>query len=560
MALFAVAGLPALAQVRPDAGTLLESPSTTPVLPPQGGPPLTLPAPRRAVPGPAAVRMVPAAFRFTGNTVFSQEELAPLVAGRLGQPTDLAGLTEAANAVSAYYRSRGYLLTEAYLPEQAFSAAGGTVTIAVIEARVGRVTVQREGSGLSDGFAESLVASHLKPGDAVTDYALDKSVLLLRDLAGYDASATVEPGERVGEANILVMVRAKDPQAEGSVSVDNHGARAAGAARASANASLNNLLGRGDVLAVSAQQADQRGSDLYRVGYTVPVGTDGARVGLSVMRLDYALGKQFEVLGATGKADILALTVSRPFVRSRTTNVYGVLTAEQKKLQDQTTNPVLKSEREIVSLRLGVAGNFTDALGAGTALNNYAATATLGKLKLSPADLALDAATPGGLQTAGVFNKINLEYQRAQYLEGASSLHFMAQAQLASKNLSSAEKMALGGPNGVRGYPVGEGIGDAGALMSLEYRYQVPTSVRGAPLSLLAFYDFGQVRFNQNGSSVPGAANSISLGSIGIGATLGQAGRFLLKTYLAWPTTPASPTTGDPERVPRAWLSAQTWF
>ncbi|MBW8721862.1 MAG: hypothetical protein JF626_08350, partial [Polaromonas sp.] len=113
---------PALAQTRPDAGTLLESPGPLPSLPPRSSPPLELRQPQATVPAAGSARITPAAFSFTGNTVFSGELLASLLARRLHQPTDLAGLTEAANTISAYYRQHGYLLTQAYLPEQAFSA------------------------------------------------------------------------------------------------------------------------------------------------------------------------------------------------------------------------------------------------------------------------------------------------------------------------------------------------------------------------------------------------------------------------------------------------------
>ncbi len=549
----------ALAQTRPDAGTLLEPASPLPLLPPRSSPPVELRQPQAAVPAAGTARITPAAFSFTGNTVFSGELLAALLAPRLQQPTNLAGLTEAANTISAYYRQNGYLLTQAYLPEQAFPTEGGTVTIAVLEARVGRVTVRVEGTGISKAFAEDLVAGQIQPGDAVTEYALDKPVLLLRDLAGYEAGATVQPGERVGQADVLITVQAKGPLFDGSVSVDNHGARAAGAARATLNGNVNNLLGRGDVLALSAQQINQAGSALYRLGYTVPVGAYGTRLGVSLARLDYALGKQFEALGASGRADIAGVSVSHPLLRGRTTNLYGLVSAEQKKLVDEIRTPALKSERNILALRVGLAGNFTDGLAGGSGLNSYAANATFGRLTLNAADQLLDDGL-GGLRTAGGFGKLNLEYQRGQYFDAAFSLHVAAQAQLASKNLSSAEKMALGGPNGVRGYPVGEGVGDAGFLLNLESRYQFPQAPWGEPLTLLAFYDFGRVRFNQNGPTVPGNANTLSLGSFGVGATLGRPGKFLIKTYLAWRTTPAQPSTGDPDRAPRAWLSVQTWF
>lgn len=555
--------VPALAQarvdVRPDAGTLLEPQGSLPLLPPRSGPLPELTPPRVAEPAAGTARITPAAFSFSGNSVFSSEALAALLSSRLHRSTDLAGLTDAANAVSALYRQNGYLLTQAYLPEQAFPAEGGTVAITIIEARVGRVTVRVDGAGISKTFAEELVGGQLRSGDAVTEYALDKPVLLLRDLAGYDAGATVEPGDRLGLADVLITVQGKGPRADGSVSVDNHGARAAGAARVTLSANLNNLLGRGDVLALSTQQSDQAGSTLYRAGYTVPVGAYGTRVGVSAVRLDYALGKQFEPLGASGRADILGLSLSHPLLRGRASNLYGLISAEQKKLVDETRTPALKSERDIAALRLGLAGNFIDELAGGSSLNNYAVNATFGRLTLNAADQALDDGL-GGLRTAGGFSKLNLEFQRSQFFDAAYSFHVAAQAQLASKNLSSAEKMVLGGPNGVRGYPVGEGVGDAGFLLNLESRYQLAPTVWGEPLTLLAFYDHGRIRFNQNGPTVPGNANTLSLGSVGVGATLGQPGKFLVKTYLAWRTTTALPSTGDPDRAPRAWLSVQTWF
>lgn len=558
-----ISAAPALAQTRPNAGTLLEQQSPTPVLPRQGEPKIDLPDAKPAAAVGANIRVTPKAFRFTGNTLFTSDQLGRLLARFVDQPLDIAGLTAAANTVSTFYRSNGYLLTEAYLPEQALAPTGGTVTIRVIEAKIGRTTVEVQGGGhhISKSFAEEVMARHLVRGDAVTEYSLDKPVLLLRDLAGYDASAVVEPGDNPGEANVRVAISSRGPRAEGSVSVDNHGASAAGAVHATVNLNINNLIGHGDVLSLGGQLSDQSGSNLYRMGYTLPVGGWGTRVGLNAARLNYALGKQFAALGATGRADLFGISVSHPLVRGRETNLYVQASADQKRLADETATPVLKTEREIVSLRAGVAGNFVDRLAGMTASNTYSFNSTFGQLKLDSAELALDQGF-GGLRTAGAFRKLNADYQRTQFFGGGSSLYFTAQTQLASKNLSSAEKMALGGPNGVRGYPVGEGIGDSGAMFSLEYRYQLPpaVSVLSEPVNLLAFYDYGQVRLNQDGPSVAGAANSVTLGSAGVGFVVGRAGNFLVKTHLAWRTTPALPTTGDADRSPRAWLSAQKWF
>ena len=545
---------------RPDAGTLQEPQRQIPLLPRTGAPQIGLPDPKSATSLPDSVRLVPAAFRFTGNTVFDQETLASLLKQHVNQPGTLTKLTEAAGLVSRYYRSRGYLLTEAYLPEQAFAATGGTVTIAVVEARIGKVVVQVEGDHGSSSFARRVANANLLPGTLITEYLLDKPVLLLRDLAGMEASATVQPGDALGLADVLVSVRSEGRRVNGSVGLDNFGARAAGSVHATGNVNVSNLLGRGDIFSLRAQLSDASRSSLYRFAYAVPVSVEGAQLTLSAARTDYALGKQFAALGATGKADVLGVSLTRPLIRSRDNNVYGLFSLEQKKFTDLIARPANHSERRIASARLGLLGNFVDSVGDADGSSSYAITLSRGKLGLDAASQGFDQGF-GGLRTAGSFSKVNLEFQRAQFFANPSSFHVNFQAQLASKNLASAEKMSLGGPTGVRSYPVGEGIGDAGLLVNLEYRYQLPApmSLAGQPVSLAAFYDYGTVRFNQDVMGLAGP-NRQALGAVGVGALAGRVNNFLISTYLAWRTTPTGPTTGDPDRSPRAWVTAQKWF
>lgn len=509
---------------------------------------------------PDSPRITPSTFRFSGNTVFDDGVLSALLAAYRGRPTNLAGLTEAAGAVSQYYRDKGYLLTEAYLPEQAFQASGGTVLITIVEARIGKVRVELEGEHGSSSFARRVATANLVPGTLITGDLLEKPVLLLRDLAGVDASATVQPGELTGQADVLVTVRAQLRQVAGSVALDNAGARAAGAARVSGQLQVAGLLAVGDALGIRTQTSEASRSSLYRLAYSLPVHTSGTQLSLSTANTDYALGKQFAALGATGKARVLGVLLTHPFVRTRDNSVYGVLGAEDKKFTDMIATPFNESERRIASARLGVLGNFNDSsLGAGGA-SSYSLTSTHGRVRMDTASLGFDQGV-GGLQTAGAFTRLNLEFQRAQFFNNPSSLHLSLQAQLASKNLASAEKMALGGPAGVRGYPVGEGIGDTGMLVNLEYRYQLPATLAlaGEPVSVAAFYDYGTVKFNQDAMGIAGPSR-IALGSVGIGALAGRVNNFLISAYLAWRTTAALPTTGDPDRSPRAWVSAQKWF
>lgn len=546
---------------RPDSGTLQELQRQIPLLPQPSASPINLPQAKPVVTGSPTPSITPAAFRFEGNTVFSSETLVAQLAKSIDLPTDLAGLNALVGLISRYYRSQGYLLTEVYLPEQAIKATGGTVSIAVIEARVGSVHVRVEGDKESASYARTLVATHLKPGALITEQLLDKPVLLLRDLAGMDASSMVEPGAQVGQVNVTVTLHPEGTQVRGSIGSDNFGSRATGALRLSNTLNLINLVDRGDVLSVQAQASEASLSHLYRLAYSVPVVSDGTRLSISVARADYTLGKQFTALGASGEADILSLSLIRPLIRSRENNLYALFGLEHKKFRDYIATPTNESERQIASARFGLLGNFADhAVGAGGS-SSYALSLLFGRAELDAISLGFDQG-PGGPQTAGEFHKLNLELQRVQFFGTSSSVHLNLQAQLASKNLNSGEKMALGGPTGVRGYSIGEGIGDSGLLLNLEYRYQLPALVAlaGESISLTAFYDYGTVQFNQDGDIFAGVPNRIALDAVGMGILAGRSDHFLIAAHLAWRVNPATLSTGNLDRSPRAWISVQKWF
>lgn len=439
--------LPVVAQqVRPDAGTLLEPNRQIPVLPATGGaPPVAVPQAPPVAGFDKSVRLTPAAFRFQGNTVFDEATLAAVVAPFTGKQTGMDGLFEAAAAVKRHYRDRGYLLTEAYLPAQKFAETGGTVLIQVLEARLGKTRVVVEGAGVSEALATQIVQSQLLPGSLITADQLEKPVLLLRDLAGVDASATVEPGGAEGEADVIVTVKPTGSKFAAVVGLDNMGPRSAGRVRTYIDASLSNLTGRGDVLSARAQVSERSASELYRVGYSTTVGGYATRLGINVARADYVLGKEFAALGASGKVDVLAASVTQPIIRSRTANLYAELTAERKDFDDRTTTPVSANDRRINLLRLGVVGNFIDSLGTDS-FSSYALSLTRGTLHLDAASQALDQSI-FGLRTAGSFSKVNVELQRTMFLSAAARVNVSVQGQIRVQKSHLGRKALPGRPH-----------------------------------------------------------------------------------------------------------------
>src|SRR6185503_11804952 len=170
--------------------------------------------------------------------------------------------------------------------------------------------------------------------------------------------------------------------------------------------------------------------------------------------------------------------------------------------------------------------------------------------------------------TQGNFNKWNVDVRRQQRVTDDASVLLSVSGQIANRNLASAEKTSLGGPNGVRAYPVGEATADSGLVTQVELRYIVPgTKILGGDLSFLAFFDYGYARINQTPAKDPVTGNVTdsenirSFSGTGLGGSLGKDGDFLLRVTASWAYTyEEQPQSDRARRVPRVWMQAIKWF
>jgi hemolysin activation/secretion protein len=115
------------------------------------------------------------------------------------------------------------------------------------------------------------------------------------------------------------------------------------------------------------------------------------------------------------------------------------------------------------------------------------------------------------------------------------TLNFVADAQFASKNLDSSEKMSLGGPSGVRAYPTGEASGDEGYRYSLDLRYNLGNMPFFGDITPLIFYDYGRIKQFKNTSASTTAItnNEYSLSGYGLGLEAVNSNNFSLKFIAA---------------------------
>lgn len=534
-----LAGAPASA-APPDAGRMLEEVRPGPV-PPRTDAPVTRIEEPAAASMPGGVRVTVRGLHISGQTAFSEAELLALVNDGVGKESFLAELNRLAARITDYYRQHGYLVARAYLPAQDIS--DGQVTIAVLEGRLGKVEVTD-----SVGMAGSALApaSALTTGRPLRKAEIEGSLLALADLPGVEVKSTLRPGESVGTSDLLVEV-SPGKAVTGALDFDNYGNRYSGEYRLGGSLYLNNPLKFGDQASLRVQTSGN-GMAYGQVGYQLPVGSWGTRIGAAWSEMGYRLGKDFSPLDADGDANVGGIHVQHPFVRSRGLNLYGQARYETKRLADRVGVTATRTDKTLDNWTAGINGDNTDAFAGGGA-NSFALSYTSGSLSLDAVSQIIDAATA---QSQGNFGKTNLSFQRLQRLTGDTGLYFSFEGQWADKNLDSAEKLILGGVHGVRAYPQGEAAGDEGRLMTLELRWRASDNWQ-----FKGFYDDGQVDINRT----PWVAgnNARHLSGAGVGATF-SSGQMAVNLLTAWRTGTGGSPTSDVDRTPRVWLQAVRYF
>jgi hemolysin activation/secretion protein len=465
------------------------------------------------------------AIHVTGSRGYLAADLEALVADLVGSEHTLPELEAAAARITAFYRSQGYVVAQAYLPQQ--DIVDGSVTINVLEGALGQTLINNQ-SRLSDARATADAAT-VKTGDAVQAEPVDRMLLLLSDTIGVGGvRASLQPGASVGTTDLLIELDPAKPYAA-SVEVDNYGNRYTGENRIGGSIALNSPLKMGDQLTLRAVASDLN-MQYAQLSYRMPVGVDGLKVGVSFSDTTYKLGKEFAPLLADGTATSASVFATYPLIRSQMSNLYGTLTYENKKLTDKTGGGVNTTNKTVDMVSLGLSGNHMDAL-LGGGMSAYDATFTSGNLSMDAASMAVDAASA---RSNGAFTKVGYNLNRQQHMTAKDTVSLAFSGQQTDSNLASSEKMYLGGVNAVRAYPQGEAGGDDGWLMNAEVRHTLMDKVQG-----VAFYDAGSVSLNHN-AYVAGAVNTRSLAGAGVGVNA-QYGWAQLKTSVAWRTTGGAP-------------------
>lgn len=507
-------------------------------------------AARPAAAGAEGPTILVKGFQLTGNSVFPDSVLLPLVQPWVGKQAGTDQLLDAAEAIKDRYKDAGYFLTQVFVPAQ--QVTDGIVTLRIVEARIGQthaeVDTRRVQPALVDGYMRLLPS-----GSPVTEQAVERPLLLLNDLPGLKVNSVMRPGASTGEADLLVKVVDEGKAYGGDAYVDNAGNKSSGTVRVGVDGVANGVLGHGESLSLGGLVSEHNGLNLVRGGITVPVGSYGTKATVSLTDLNYKiLGAQFASLDAHGYAVVASAMVQHPLIRSRNFNVFVTGGADAKVVNDHQASTG-DNKRDLYLLHLGVTGDFRDERFGGS-LNAYTLTLTGGDDHVEN-----QTTVDQSHHFAGTFARVNGDFQRLQAITDTTSLMIVGRGQYAFKNLDTAEKASLGGPTGMRGFAVGDGVGDQLFQGTIELRQRIPAwSLWNAPLVLSAYVEGGRAS-NWHSPTDQDSDNARTLGDYGIGVNLTARDDFQFRLDVAHRINKA-PIVGSDNRMTRAWASLQKWF
>jgi hemolysin activation/secretion protein len=305
------------------------------------------------------------------------------------------------------------------------------------------------------------------------------------------------------------------------------------------------------------------GAKYARLGYAIPAGSSGLKVGAAYTGTTYELCCEFAALGPHGDAQTATLSALYPVLRSRDASFHVAATYDARHYFNATVVGTTSDKKAQVGTLAGY-GDFRDFTGGG-ALTNYAVSVSSGRLNLdaNANDRALDDATA---LTQGGYAKAAYSFTRLQRLSEAWALYAGLTGQIASKNLDSSEKFVLGGPFGVRAYPTGEATGDEGLLVNLELRHEFAQGLQFA-----VFLDHGQIVLHRN--EWPGwqgantqITNRYGLSGYGLGVNWNRPGSFSARASVAHrigenPGRDVNDNDSDgSQNLTRFWLQAIAFF
>lgn len=464
-------------------------------------------------------------FKFTGyQGLVEEKELQAVVADSVGKKLTFNNLQDLCLKITTHLKNKGWFLARAYLPQQDVTSGDIEITVVQGTSDGGLIIKRAPNSRIHEEFLRHIGEKALIPGQALSEKKLERAVLLMNDLPGINARASLAPGSTSGSTAVQIDV-SEGPLFTGAVWGDNYGNRYTGEWRGNGMLNVNDPLGYGDQL--SGMVTGAEGIIQGRVAYDFPLIPGGLKANLAYSGMYYELKEDVSVLEMDGTSNSFEAGLSYPILRSRKANLTTRLGYEFKSIIDEAMDDEINDKR-LNSGTLSFNGDEYDTL-LGGGYTTFNLGATFGDMDERTADIDIT-------EVEGGFTHFNFGVARLQRLVDRLTINASYAGQLSLDNLDSSEKFMLGGPHGVRAYPIGEASGDEGHLFNIDLRYDLPIPSNWGVFQLSGFYDAGHIALHHDpwNNSINTATDDNRYWLQGYGAGLFYAYKQILSIKGSW--------------------------
>lgn len=434
------------------------------------------------------LRVVLNQIKFSGNQSLDEAKINDFLSQYLNKSLTLDEIKSISANLSLFFRQNN-VIAEITLPDQDITE--GNLIIEISEAKMGDVSIEAEGqSNINPNYLKQYFK--FKDSKELNLKHIAQRILIVNELPGLKAEAELKAGKTVGSTDVIVKTK-EGQRIVTNVNYDNYGSRSTGQQRAIASAALNNPFGVGDQFSILALKSE--GLDYARLNYAIPIGYSGLKANIHSTYLEYdVILKEFD--SYYGYSSSYGLNLIYPLSLESDNKWFSGIAYDNRDFKNKISSNT-ESDYETRVTNVNTNGLIIDNLFNLGAYNQIQLDYDYGQVDLGGSPNK--SADADFANTQGDFNKIVVSVARTQLLNQDWTVFGKFLYQWADQNLDSSEKLFLGGPMGVRAYPLNEGSGVKGYIANLEIRRELPYNLQG-----LAFYDIGHVQQyldNQNAAN-----------------------------------------------------------
>ena len=501
----------------------------------------------------ASEKIKVSSFHIIGQDIYPEETLRALLSDYQGKDMSFSDLQKGADRITSFFRSHGYIVARAVIPQQ--DVTNGTVTYQV---EVGRFDTPEiiNHTKIKDTAVQHQ-AQAIREGEYVTRERLERAVWLVSDMADADARVALSPGKDPGTVHVTLTVEPYETK-HGLVTADNYGSRAMGYNEYGINYDFTNPNLYGDHFMTGISTSGRHMFN-WGVNYRTPLSRDGLNLLAGYNVFSYDMGDEWEIYDGVGTSRTASIGLEYALRRSRLHNLYTGLRLEHSRIKDEyRAFDATYGDKNGNAMVLSLRGDDQDTEG----MTDWTLEWKLGHISNAAftSDNIYSRWMAGDPRTAGDYSKLRGSIERHQNINERTYLLLSAFGQYAFSDLDSSEHFSLGGPYGVKAYPTSEASGDSGYITRAELRWLIPLKAYEQQFHLAVYAEHGGIWYNHHSDINPGVRNHRNLQGAGIGLIWQRHQDWFLRMDYAWKLGAEDPESDTRHKNGQFWIRGGFYF